>query len=69
MFYGVVVAGSDSGLDWSGDGTPGKRGKLRFVLEIEPTGPEAELDGDEGKEGSRTTPGICPTDTHTLRYV
>lgn len=68
-FDGGVVAGGDSGLDWSGDGTLGKRSELRFVPEIEPTGPEAELDGDEGKEGSRMTPGIGPTDIHTLRHV
>lgn len=32
-------------------------------MEIELIGCDTELDGDEGKEGSRMTPGICPTDT------
>lgn len=34
-------------------------------MEIELIGCDTELDGDEGKEGSRMTPGICPTDTHS----
>lgn len=43
-----------------GDGAPGKQWWLRFVLELEPTGRDTEVDGDEGKEGSRTAPEFVP---------
>lgn len=55
-------------MAWNGVGMKHREssGELRFVLEIEPMGPDPELDGDKGKEGSRTTLGICPTDTLKL---
>ena len=41
----------------------GWRWSTRKEVEIELIGCDTELDGDEGKEGSGMTPGICPTDT------
>lgn len=67
VFTGVVVAGNDNALGWSGNGHWESSGELRFVLEIELTGLDTELKRDEGKERSRTIPGICPTGT--LRLV
>lgn len=60
---GLAPERGESGLERRGEGALEKTWCLRSVLETEPTGRDTELDGDEGKEGSRMTLGICLTDT------